>query len=150
MYTVSELPILATDYHTQPILEMSVSKGKGQVPWSKLEKDQLNYIEAKYLPENLTLKEVHHLCQEEVDGILKHWTHRQAADEVPFTFRAPRPIQQNNRTVEESNADANMGLGKEGEENSQMAAEPREAAKVHAQQQTDNSVASNFGYLIGL
>ena len=90
---------------------MSVGKGKGRVPWSKLGKDQLNYIEAKYLPKNLTLKEVHHLCQEEVDGILKHWTYRQAANEVPFTFRTPRPIQQNNRTVEESNADADTVWG---------------------------------------
>ena len=43
-----------------------------------------------------------------------------------------------------------MGLGEEGKENSQTAAEPGEAAEVHAQQQTDNSVASNLGYLIGL
>ena len=129
---------------------MSIGKEKGRVPWSKLGKDQLNYIEAKYLPENLTLKEVHHLCREEADAILKHWTRRQAADEVSFTFRTPRPIQQNNRTTEESNADADIGLGEEGEESDQRADELGEAAEVHVQQQTDDSLVSNLGHLIGL
>ena len=148
MYTVSKLPIFAADSVAQPILEISIGKGKGRVPWRKLEEDQLNYIEAKYLPENITLKQFHHLHREEVNSMLKHWLHRQAAGEVPFTFRTPRPIQQNNCTVEESNADADMGLGEEGEESGQAAAGPGEAAEVHAQQQTDSSAVSNLGHPI--
>ena len=43
-----------------------------------------------------------------------------------------------------------MGLGKEGKKNNQRAAEPGEAAEVNVQQQTDDSLVSNLGHLIGL
>ena len=49
--------------------------------------------------------------------------------------------------MEERIADANIGLGEEGEKSDQRAAKPGEAAEVHVQQQTDDSLVSDFGHL---
>jgi len=52
---------------------MSASTGKGRVPWTELQRDQDEYIEPEYLPENVTLKQFHHLYQKDVNTILGHW-----------------------------------------------------------------------------
>ncbi|KAF8274182.1 hypothetical protein EI94DRAFT_1696126 [Lactarius quietus] len=40
-----------------------------------------------YLPNGITLTQYHHICVEDADALLKHWTQRQAAGEIPFWFK---------------------------------------------------------------
>ncbi|KAF8258204.1 hypothetical protein EI94DRAFT_1708190 [Lactarius quietus] len=61
--------------------------GKGRVPWSRLHKAQNDFIQAKYLPNSVTLTQYHHIHLEDADSLLKQWTQRQAAREVPLQFR---------------------------------------------------------------
>jgi len=64
------------------------------------------------LPENITLKQFHHLRQEDVNAILGHWAQRKADSKVPFRFRkAAKAMQKDKRTSEGSDADTDMGLG---------------------------------------
>jgi hypothetical protein len=80
-----------------------------------LKKARNNYIEDKYLPENVTLEQYYHLRQDDVNAMLKHWTERQAAGEVPFRFKKEvaalvAAARKNNRTPEENDADSDSGL----------------------------------------
>ncbi|KAF8261224.1 hypothetical protein EI94DRAFT_1705707 [Lactarius quietus] len=61
--------------------------GKGRVPWSRLHKAHNDFIQAKYLPNSVTLTQYHHIHLEDADSLLKQWTQRQAAREVPLQFR---------------------------------------------------------------
>jgi hypothetical protein len=80
-----------------------------------LKKARNNYIEDKYLPENVTLEQYYHLRQDDVNAMLKHWTERQAAGEVPFRFKKEvaalvAAARKNNRTSGENDADSDAGL----------------------------------------
>ncbi|KAH9016604.1 hypothetical protein EDB84DRAFT_1567173 [Lactarius hengduanensis] len=66
---------------------IAVGGGKGRVPWAKLQEAQDNFIAAKYLPNGITLTQYHHIRLEDANSLLKHWTQRQAAGEVPFRFK---------------------------------------------------------------
>jgi hypothetical protein len=82
-------------------LEISVG-GKRRVPWSQLQQSRDDYIESKYLPEGVTLKQYYHLCKTDVELILEHWTERQAAGMVPLRFKkAATDIRKNTRTSDE-------------------------------------------------
>jgi len=92
---------------------MSAGTGKGRVPWTELQRDWDEYIKPEYLPKNVTLKQFHHLCQEDINAILGHWAQRKADGKVPFCFRkVAKATQKDKRTSEGSDADANMGPGK--------------------------------------
>ena len=39
------------------------------------------------MPNGVTLTQYHHLRREDADALLKHWTQRQAAGEIPFRFK---------------------------------------------------------------
>jgi hypothetical protein len=67
----------------------------------------------------VTLKQYYHLCQNDVNAILKHWTQRQAADKVPFCFnKMDMAVGKNKHTLEEKDADTDM-LSEEAEEDLQ-------------------------------
>ncbi len=122
----------------------------GRVPWIELERAREDYIKPKYLSKQVTLKQYYHLCQKDVNAMLKHWMWRQAASKVPFHFRkVAKAIWRNKHALEENNADADSdtGLGKELEEdlqgddvsqvrgdaaeNGQGGAQPSEAADAY-------------------
>jgi hypothetical protein len=100
-------------------LEISNGTRKARVPWTRLQKAQADYIEPKYLPKRVTLKQYYHLTRQDVNAILKHWTRRQAAGKVPFCFR--RAVQENSDASDESNADSDSDIcpSEEAEEDSQ-------------------------------
>ena len=117
MYMVHKLPILATDALTQPTIEISVSTGKGRVPWTEIQRAQDDFIKPKYLPKWVALTQYHHIRQHDANALLKHWTLRQTAGDIPFKFRRGRKsIQTDKPAPEESNADTGMGLSEEAEE----------------------------------
>ena len=94
--------------------------GKERVPWTELQRAKGNYIRPKYLPEGVTLKQYYHLCQANVDAILKHWTWRQAAGKIPFCFRkAVKAIWQNKHTPEETNANIDTAPAEDAEKGPQ-------------------------------
>ena len=93
---------------------MSTSTGKGRVPWAELQRAQGDYIEAKYLPEKVALKQYYHLHQEDVNAILGHWAKRQSDGEVPLLFKkAVRATCQNVHTLEGNGSDSDGGPSKE-------------------------------------
>ena len=88
-------------------LDISLGNGKGRVPWSRLQRAQGDYIKQKYLPRRLTIKQYHHLRQEEVNAILKHWLKRQDSGKVPFQFRkVSKASGPNGPNLEENDSDA--------------------------------------------
>jgi hypothetical protein len=134
-------------------LEISSGKRRGRVPWTQLQKAQVDYIEPEYLPEHITLKKYYHLFQENMNAMLEHWTWRQAVGKVPFCFRkVAKAVRENVDALEENDADANsdMGLGEEVEEGSQGddvsqgAVQPSEAADAYARQQTGGDEAPDL------
>jgi hypothetical protein len=85
------------------ISDTSIGAGKGWVPWAELQNAQDQYIQRKYLPKKVTLQQYYHLCQKDIDAILKHWMQRQAASKVPFLFRkVAKAIWKNQQTSEEN------------------------------------------------
>jgi hypothetical protein len=85
---VSELcGFLPSTYPLIQISGLAVGGGKTRVPWAKLQEDQGNFILAKYLPNGITLKQFHHIRHDDANALLKHWTGRQAAGEIPFRFK---------------------------------------------------------------
>ena len=85
-----------------------------------LKKAQNSYIEDKSLPKNVTLEQYYHLRQDDVNTMLKHWTERQAAGEVPFRFKKEvTAAWKNNRTPEENDANSSAELDEGGIEHSQ-------------------------------
>jgi hypothetical protein len=146
---VSCRPLLTIQSLSQ-FLDISSGKRKRRVPWTQLQKALVDYIEPKYLPEQVTLKQYYHLSQVDVNSMLKHWTRRQAAGKVPFCFRkVAKATQENADTLEENDADADsdMGSGEEAEEYlqgddvSQGAVQASEAADAYAHQQTGGDAA---------
>jgi len=64
------------------------------------------------IAKNITLKQFHHLCQEDINAILRYWAQRKADSKVPFCFRkAAKAMWKDKHTLEGSDANANMGLG---------------------------------------
>ena len=61
----------------------------------------------------VTLKQYYHLRQEDVHELLKHWTERQAAGEVPFDFKKEvNPARRNRLTLDtDTNADMRPNEG---------------------------------------
>ena len=88
--------------------DISTDSGKGRVPWTKLQNNQLDYIEPEYLPKDVTLRQYYHIRRQDVNAILKHWAQRQAAGKVPFAFKKVGKAK-NNRSAEEGDADADLG-----------------------------------------
>lgn len=115
------LPILATDALTWPILGISIGTGRGRIPWAQIQRAQYNFIEPKYLPKGVTLTQYHHLRQQDVDALLKHWALRQTAGDVPLKFRKVVKCAQTDKPAseEESDSDADMGRSEEAEEDLQ-------------------------------
>ena len=48
---------------------------------------QGNFILPKYLPDGITLTQYHHICLDDANALLQHWTQRQAAGEIPLKFK---------------------------------------------------------------
>jgi len=114
IYTVCQLPIDTADSVTSRFLEMSTGTGKGRVPWAKLQRAQGDYIEAKYLPEEVALKQYYHLRQEDVNAILGHWAKRQSDGKVPLLFKkAVRATCHNVHISEGNGSDSDRGPSKE-------------------------------------
>ena len=78
----------------------------------ELERSRGEYIEPKYLPKQVVLKQYYHLRQKDVSDILKHWTRRQAMGKVPL--RSMKVV----RASEDSSTDTDVEPAK-GEESSQ-------------------------------
>ena len=66
---------------------MSTGNRKARVPWAELQRARDEYIKPKYLPMQVVLRQYYHLCQGDVNSILRHWVWRQAAGMVPFHFK---------------------------------------------------------------
>ena len=66
---------------------MSTGNRKARVPWAELQRARDEYIESKYLPMQVVLRQYYHLRQGDVDSILRHWVRRQAAGMVPLRFK---------------------------------------------------------------
>jgi hypothetical protein len=65
--------------------------GKGRIPWARLQAAQGDFVLPEYLPDGCTLTQFHHIRIQDANALLKHWTQRQAAGEVPFRFRTNVP-----------------------------------------------------------
>ena len=61
--------------------------GKRRIPWTALKDDQDAYIDRKYLPDNVTLSQFHHIRRDDANALLQHWTDRQDAGKLPFRFK---------------------------------------------------------------
>ena len=73
-----------------------------------------DYIDSKYLPEQVSLKQYYHLVQEDVNALLEHWTRRQAASEVPLSFKkVAKTVWPNKHALEESNTNTDTGQDEE-------------------------------------
>ena len=93
---------------------MSTGMGKGRVPWAKLQRAWGDYIEAKYLPKDVALKQYYYLHQEDVNAILKHWTWQKADREVPFLFKkVVKAIRQNVCMLDGNGSDSDAEQSKE-------------------------------------
>ena len=67
---------------------ISVGNSKGRIPWSVLREAQDDFIENKYLPgSGFRLTQYHKISLSKVNRLLKHWTDRQEAGEIPFRFK---------------------------------------------------------------
>jgi len=135
IYTVRQLSIYTADSVTNRFLEMSTSTGKGRVPWAELQRAQGDYIEAKYLPKDVALKQYYHLHQEDVNAILEHWTQQKADSEVPFLFKkAVKAIHQN---VHMSDGNSSDGDAEQSEEEQDLQNSNRSQAQGDGQSQGD-------------
>jgi hypothetical protein len=72
--------------HLIQFSEVTVGGGKERVPWAKLQEAQGNFILSKYLPNGVTLTQFHHIRVDDANTLLKHWTQRQSAGEIPLRF----------------------------------------------------------------
>ena len=92
----------------------SIGRLRGRVPWTDIQRARDEYIDPKYLPQNIILTQFHHLRQKDVDSILNHWIRRQASGRVPLRFKkVDKATQKDHRVLEEGNADTDMSPGKE-------------------------------------
>ncbi|KAN0136928.1 hypothetical protein V8E53_005369 [Lactarius tabidus] len=69
------------------LYEITAGGHKGRVPWAKLQEARDEFILPKYLPDDFTLTQYHHICINDADSLLRHWMQRQAAGEIPFQFK---------------------------------------------------------------
>ena len=106
---VRKLQILLLVRPLSCFLGTSFKKGKRRVPWTELEKAQDEYINPKYLPKQVALKQYYHLRQKDVNNILEHWTMRQAAGRAPLHFRKEVSSELQNDCTQEENG-AGTGL----------------------------------------
>jgi hypothetical protein len=97
-------------------ISLGSGKGKGRVPWSRLQRAQGDYIKPKYLPKHVAIRQYYHLRQGEVNAILEHWAKRQDSGKIPFRFRkASKETQQNEANLEANDSDAAVRPGEESE-----------------------------------
>ena len=109
MYMVRKLQILLLVRPLSRFLGTSFKKGKQRVPWTELEKARDEYIDPKYLPKQVALKQYYHLRQKDINNILEHWTTRQAAGRAPLCFRKEVGSEPQNDCTQEENG-ASTGL----------------------------------------
>jgi hypothetical protein len=102
-YTVSCRSLLPIQSLSR-FLGISIGKGKARIPWATLKGAPNDFIEEKYLPKNIALDQYYHLVQDDVNAMLKHWTERQAAGEVPFQFKKEVKVARKNKRTQEENA----------------------------------------------
>lgn len=77
-------------------------------------------IKPKYLPKGVTLQQYYHMCLNEVEALLKHWTKRQDDGKVPFCFRKDfKGDLQDEHTAEPVDPGADMAPGEEVENHPQ-------------------------------
>ncbi|KAH9030878.1 hypothetical protein EDB85DRAFT_2146392 [Lactarius pseudohatsudake] len=73
---------------TYPIFQGSLWAGaRGGSHGLNYKRPKTTSSPAKYLPNGITLTQYHHIRLEDANSLLKHWTQRQAAGEVPFRFK---------------------------------------------------------------
>jgi hypothetical protein len=85
-------------------LEIALGGGKQRVPWARLKEAPDEFVLGKYLPTGVTLSQHHHIRLEDADALLKHWTQRQAAGQIPFRFKDALKV---NRAGKRNSTDAN-------------------------------------------
>ncbi|KAF8262968.1 hypothetical protein EI94DRAFT_1808036 [Lactarius quietus] len=78
--------LLIGKFMTQ-LYKVAAGGGKGRIPWARLSEAPDDFILPMYLLNDITLTQYHHICVEDADALLKHWTQRQAAREIPFQFK---------------------------------------------------------------
>ncbi|KAF8258470.1 hypothetical protein EI94DRAFT_1707972 [Lactarius quietus] len=61
--------------------------GKGRTPWARLKEAQGDFVLPKYLLSSITLTQYHHICCEDADALLQHWSQRQGTGEIPLQFK---------------------------------------------------------------
>ncbi|KAI9441037.1 hypothetical protein BJY52DRAFT_1195315 [Lactarius psammicola] len=84
---IEDKGLMYKKYLIGKFMKITIGGGKGRVPWARLKEAQGDFILAKYLPAGVTLTQYHHLCLEDTNALLKHWTQRQAASKIPFCFK---------------------------------------------------------------
>ncbi|KAF8262974.1 hypothetical protein EI94DRAFT_1807966 [Lactarius quietus] len=78
--------LLIGKFMTQ-LYKVAAGGGKGRIPWVRLSEAPDNFILPQYLLNGITLTQYHHIRVKDADALLKHWTRRQAAREIPFQFK---------------------------------------------------------------
>jgi hypothetical protein len=89
--------------------------GKGRIPWARLQEAQGDFVLPEYLPNGVILTQYHHIRLEDANALLKHWTQRQAAGQVPFRFKDLKEGKANRQSKQSSGEDnASAGVGQSG------------------------------------
>lgn len=96
--------------HLNKISEIVAGGGKARIPWARLIEAQGDFILAKYLPNGVTLAQFHHIRVDDANALLKHWTQRQAAGEIPFRFKKFDKADRRGRRAS-ADEDASTGVG---------------------------------------
>ncbi|KAF8257949.1 hypothetical protein EI94DRAFT_1708448 [Lactarius quietus] len=78
--------VLIGKFMTQ-LYKVAAGGSKGRIPWARLSEAPDDFILPKYLPNSVTLTQYHDIRVENANALLKHWTQRQAAGEIPFQFK---------------------------------------------------------------
>ncbi|KAF8262952.1 hypothetical protein EI94DRAFT_1704374 [Lactarius quietus] len=79
--------LLIGKFMTQ-LYKVTAGGSTGRIPWVRLSEALDDFILPQYLPNGVTLTQYHHICIEDADALLKHWTQRQAAREILFWFKS--------------------------------------------------------------
>ena len=87
------------------ISEFAIGGSKGRIPWAKLQEVQGDFILPEYLPIGVTLRQFHHIRLDDANALLKHWTERQAAGEIPFWFKKVAKANRQGGRASEDNGD---------------------------------------------
>ena len=83
---------------------------RATVPWIQLMTDQDDFIDKKYIPTTITLKDPSKLKQSEVMMILNHWNNRISANKVGFKFR--RCLLGHSRVVSKKGKEIKRGVSR--------------------------------------